>query len=271
MTKVTPPDAPFIVDEQHITDFREHGFARIPGLIPADEVARWREIALDTIEEDGRRAGMGGGGTALRTTSDPWWKHDTMTGLVRHPRVAAAAEQLAGTPMRVWSGQAYAKHPHDEVPTIWHEDLTLTPLDAPMNVNAWVALVDVPVERGCLIFLPDSHKRPEPHRAEMSAVKSHATTYMFNEWPELEWYPRVTVPMRAGDVTFHQSTLGHGSHGNHSDGTRLAFIISYTGASAIYQPRPGHQRMDEDLVPGQQLPDHRYPRVSDLLAEAPRP
>ncbi|MFH8605226.1 phytanoyl-CoA dioxygenase family protein [Streptomyces flaveolus] len=265
MTKSTPSATPFAGDEQHIRNFREHGFAHIPGLLPEEEVAKWRQIALETIEEDGRRAGMGGGGTALRTTSDPWWKHDSLSGLVRHPSVGAAAEQLAGTEMRVWSGQAYAKHPHDEVPTIWHEDLTLTPLESPMNVNAWIALVDVPVERGCLIFLPDSHKRPGKHRAEMSAVKSHATTYMFSEWPELEWFPRVTVPVRAGDVTFHQSTVGHASGGNTSDGTRLAFIISYTGASAIYQPRPGHPRMDEDLVVGEQLPDGRYPRVSDLM------
>ncbi|MFE2335176.1 phytanoyl-CoA dioxygenase family protein [Streptomyces coelicoflavus] len=265
MTENAPLALPFTVEEQHITNFREHGFAHIPGLLPADEVAKWRDVALETIEEDGRRAGMGGGGTALRTTSDPWWKHDSLRGLVRHPRVGTAAEQLAGTEMRVWSGQAYAKHPHDEVPTIWHEDLTLTPLEAPMHVNAWIALVDVPVERGCLIFLPDSHKRPGNHRADMSSVKEHAKTYMFSEWPELEWYPRVTVPVRAGDVTFHQSTLGHGSGGNLSDGTRLAFIISYTGASAIYQPRPGHPRMDEDLTAGKQLPDDRYPRVADLV------
>ncbi|MET8875625.1 phytanoyl-CoA dioxygenase family protein [Nocardia sp. NPDC004604] len=264
MTDTAPQTTPNIIGEHYVTTFQEYGFVRIPGLIPADEVAQWRKIALDTIEEDGRNAGMGGGGTALKTTSDPWWKHETLLGLVRHPRVGAVAEQLSGTPMRVWSGQAYAKHPQDEVPTIWHEDLTLTPLDSPMNVNAWIALVDVPVERGCLIFLPNSHKRPGPHRAEVAEVRNHPTTYMFAEWPELEWGPRVTVPLRAGDVTFHQSTVGHASGGNVSDGVRLAFITTYTGATAIYQPRPGHQRMDMDLEPGQQLPDHRYPRISDF-------
>ncbi|MBU3068165.1 phytanoyl-CoA dioxygenase family protein [Nocardia sp. NEAU-G5] len=264
MTDTTPRTTPYTVDEQYVTAFREYGFTHVPGLIPADEVAQWRETALNTIEEDGRRAGMGGGRTALQTTTDPWWKHDSLRDLVRHPRVGAVAEQLAGTPMRVWSGQAYAKRPHDEVPTIWHEDLTLTPLDSPMNVNAWVALVDVPVERGCLIFLPNSHKRPGPHRSEMSEVKNNPTTYMFAQWPELEWYPRVTVPVRAGDVTFHQSLVGHSSWGNVSDETRLAFIISYTGAEAIFQPRPGHNRMDPDLVVGEQLPGHRYPRISDF-------
>lgn len=265
MTETTQKTAPYTVAQEHIVNFREHGFTHIPGLLAADEVARWRDIALDTIEQDGRGAGMGGGRTALRTTSDPWWKHERLQGLVRHPRVGAVAEQLAGMPLRVWSGQAYAKNPHDEVPTIWHEDLTFTPLESPINVNAWIALVDVPVERGCLIFLADSHKRPEPHRANMVWAKDNPTTYMFAQWPEMAWGPRVTIPVRAGDVTFHQSTLGHGSGGNHSEGTRLALITSYTGESAIFQPLPGHQHIDKDLSPGQHLPDHRYPRVADLI------
>ncbi len=264
VTETTPKSAPYTVAEAYVTNFREYGFTHIPGLIPPDEVARWREIALDTIDSDGRRAGMGGGGTALRTTSDPWWSHESLSGLVRHPRVGAVAEQLTGMPLRVWSGQAYAKHPHDEVPTIWHEDLTWTPLDSPVNVNAWIALVDVPVERGCLIFLPNSHKRPGPHRADVVHAKSNATTYMFEEWPDLEWGPRVTVPVRAGDVTFHLSTVGHASGGNRSEEPRLAFITSYTGETAIFQPRPGHIHLDKDLKPGQALFDDRYPRISDF-------
>ncbi|MBC8093316.1 MAG: phytanoyl-CoA dioxygenase family protein, partial [Pseudonocardia sp.] len=139
-----------------------------------------------------------------------------------HPRVGAAAEQLAGVSLRLWGGEVIVKPPHDDGPTVWHDDLTFLPLDTRLTLNAWIALVDVPVERGPLTFLAHSHDRPGPHRCDVTAAVAHAHTYLFDQWPELRWSPRVTVPPRAGDVTFHQSRTGHRGNGNTSAETRPA-------------------------------------------------
>ncbi len=107
------------------------------------------------------------------------------------------------------------------------------------------------------------YKRQDPYRGELSAARENPDSYLFTQWPQLGWSPRVTVPLRAGDATFHQSRVGHMAGGNTSEETREAFIITYTDAEATYQPLPGQSPL-EDLEPGQLPPDDRYPRVSDF-------
>jgi len=129
-----------------------------------------------------------------------------------------------------------------------------------------VALVDVPVERGCLTFLPGSHRRGGPERIDITGLnlaalgREQARSYLFDHWPELRWTPRVTVPLRAGDVTFHHRRTAHSAGANHTPQDRVSMLITYTDADASYMPIPGHDPLP--YQPGQPLPNERYPRVS---------
>lgn len=253
-----------VVAEQYVTDFRENGFTRVPNVLTEDEVTWFRSAALAEIDRAGAVAGGGlrVGRTAVMTTTDAWWRHEDLRLLARHPRIGAIVERLAGMSMRVWGGEAFTKSPGDDIPTLWHDDLTFAPLDSRLVVNAWIALVDVPAERGCMTFLPGSHRRDDPYRGELDAARADPDSYLFTQWPQLRWNRRVTVPLRAGDATFHQWRTGHTAAGNTSDSDRVAFITTYTDAAATYRPHPGHH--DLDLTPGQLPPDDRFPRVADL-------
>ncbi|HEX4814564.1 MAG TPA: phytanoyl-CoA dioxygenase family protein [Nonomuraea sp.] len=262
MPSAAPPNAPAVVTEKHITEFRESGFTHIRALLTDDEAAHYGQAARQAIEEEGRRAGMGGGGTGVEQTDDAYWKHPVLRTLARHPRIGRLAEQLAGIPLRVFGGEAFAKPPGDTSPTIWHDDLTFAPLDARLTLNIWIALADVPAERGCMTFVPGSHHRPDPYRVELSAAVREPHAYLFTEWPWLRFAPRVAVPLRRGDATVHQWRVAHSAAPNASDDTRLAFITTYADAEAIYQPHPGYN--PARLQEGERLPDDRCPRVSDL-------
>ncbi|HEX4814561.1 MAG TPA: phytanoyl-CoA dioxygenase family protein [Nonomuraea sp.] len=248
--------------------FRENGFTRVPGLLTDEEVARYRTAALDAVGRDGVRRGPGSG--HMISTADAWWNHDDLRRLACHPRIGSIAEELAGSPLRIWGGEVLLKQPQDSGPTIWHDDLTFALLDSRLTFNVWIALVDVPVDRGCLTFLPRSHRRREPQRVTLSAALDNPGTYLFDQWPELVWSPRVTVPVRAGDGTFHQSRTAHMAGGNDSDEIRLSFLITYTDVDAVYQAPPGNNPMEQaDLIPGQPLPDDRFPRVRDVAGAPP--
>lgn len=243
--------------EPAVTDFRESGFVHLPSLLTADEVTRFRaaaEEALATRSNTDEEFG-----TRIVATTDAWEHHPTLRELALHPRIGALAEQLAGMSLRVWGGEVLRKDPDHSAPTGWHDDLTFALLDSRLIFNAWIALVDVPVERGCLTFLPGSHRRGGPERVELAEHTADPDDYLFTRWPELRWSPRVTVPLQAGDATFHQARTAHYAGANTGDQPRLSFLVTFTDAEATYRPLPGHDPLD--LSPGQPLPDHRYPLV----------
>jgi ectoine hydroxylase-related dioxygenase (phytanoyl-CoA dioxygenase family) len=163
-------------------------------------------------------------------------------------------------PLRVWDGEVLNKEPGSTGQTKWHDDLTFTFLESRLTFNAWIALVDVPVDSGCMTYMPGSHRRPGPYRVDLSDMGGDADTYLFRHWPELEWHRRVSVPVRAGGVAFHHSRTAHAAGGNGTGNARLAFVVTYTDAEATYRPQVGFDPMD--LKPGQPIPDDRYPRVS---------
>jgi phytanoyl-CoA hydroxylase len=238
-------------------EFRERGFTHAPNLLTAGEVARFRAAAEEALTERSRTDEEFG--TRIVATTDAWEHHPVLRELALHPRLGAIAGELAGMPLRVWGGEVLRKDPGRSAPTGWHDDLTFALLDSRLIFNAWIALVDVPAERGCLTFLPGSHRRGGPHRVPLAEHAADPDDYLFTRWPELRWSARVTVPVRAGDATFHQARTAHYAGTNASDEPRLSFLVTFTDADATYRPLPGHDPLD--LRPGQSLPDDRYPRA----------
>ena len=59
--------------------------------------------------------------------------------------------------------------------------------DSPTKVG--VALVDVPVERGCMTFIPGSHRRNDLRAIDLTDAKD-----LFEAAPDLAYEQRVTVP-----------------------------------------------------------------------------
>lgn len=145
------------IDTTHATghsveDFRERGFTHVPNLLTTEEVTRFRTAAEEALAAQSNTDEEFG--TRIVATTDAWEHHPFLRELALHPRIGALAEQLAGMPLRVWGGEVLRKDPGHSAPTGWHDDLTFALLDSRLIFNAWIALVDVPAERGCLTFCP---------------------------------------------------------------------------------------------------------------------
>jgi phytanoyl-CoA hydroxylase len=254
---VAPDDIEFLVEE-----FRQHGFVHIPQLVTERQLTQLRMAAKGIVAA--KHVDKAG----IIATVDAWEHNPTVRQLALDPRLGSIAERLAGMPLRVWGGEVLVKTPNGVRPTGLHDDQPCDVLDSRVTLTAWIALVDVPVERGCLTFLPGSHRRGGPERIDTAefnfddAVHDEERSYLFDYWPELKWLPRITVPLRAGDATFHHRRVAHLAGANQTAANRVSIVITYTDAEATYKPRPGHDPLP--YRPGQPLPDDRYPRVAAI-------
>lgn len=223
--------------DQLVRAFRRHGFAHVPGLLTAPEVARYRAAALARIA----RSSTFDSGIGLESSTDAWERDETLRQLALDPWLGEFAERLSGVPMRVTSCEVLVKPPHVRLgqgPTL-HDDLTFQAPGIRFSFNVWVALADVPVERGALTFLPGSHRRTGPERVDGRNADDleydETGTYLFTYWPALRWAPRVTVPLRAGDATVHHSRTAHQGGVNTTDEPRISMLMTFVDAEADYQ------------------------------------
>ncbi|MFD0395281.1 phytanoyl-CoA dioxygenase family protein [Streptomyces nogalater] len=163
--------------------------------------------------------------------------------------------------LRVYSSDILVKEPKRTLPTLVHDDETGLPLnELSATLTAWIALTDVPVERGCMSYVPGSHLRAREDRQE------HMTSFaefrdLADVWPDYPWQPRVAVPVRAGDVVFHHCRTVHMAEANTSDSVRMAHGVVYMDADATYRPgvQDGHLSR---LSPGDPLEGELFPLVT---------
>lgn len=249
--RLTTPES--LTDEQ-VAAYRRDGFVHLPGVISRSEAERYASAALDARD---RLRDLGSG--HIFTQLLQLWQHDeTLRGLTLDPGLAGIATRLAGVPLRLWHDQLLIKAPHNGAATEYHQDQPYWPHEGSRHaLSAWVALVDVPAERGCMTFIPGSQ-----HLTGLRAQDLADHDDLHSLAPELAYRPRVTVPLRAGDCTFHHSLLAHSANANATDDPRIAHVTIYMDAEARYAPGASAPHPVTDplgLAAGERLPDEHFP------------
>jgi phytanoyl-CoA hydroxylase len=238
-----------------INAYRKDGFVRVPSVLTPAEVDRYRSRAGSYLEE--HRADRLQQDSIFSQLVNVWQQDPVLRELTLHPRIATIAEQLAGFPLRLWHDQMLVKEPNSNAATHFHQDRPYWPhANDRLPLSAWIALVDVPPERGCMTFLPGSHTRTDLQPQNLADEED-----LFTRAPELRYSPRVTIPLYAGDCTFHSGYTGHMALPNTTDTARFAHINIYTDANTTYSGTPHVVTDPLNLTPGQALPDDTFPRV----------
>ncbi len=216
------------LSDQLVAGYRTDGFCVVRGLLSATECAMYRAESLrlcreaDLLEYTGEAAYR----RALIQRVNVWRDSAVIAQLTLHPRVCAWATRLASTPLRLWHDHCLAKAPRNGASTEFHQDQPYWPhLDSLQPISVWIALQDVPVERGCMSFIPGSQQLTELGASDLTDAGGLIALH-----PELAWQPRVTIPLRAGDVTFHHGRTAHRANANDTDEYRVAHTV-------IYMPR----------------------------------
>ena len=155
------------------------------------------------------------------------WVH----GLVSHPAILDAVEDLIGPNILVYTCTWFIKEPESAAIAGWHQDATYFGLRPHVHVTAWLALTDATAENGCMEFLPGSHHRGQlPHRAGVVPASVNRAGQAVTI--DVDDAPAVHAPLRAGEFSLHHTLCLHRSQPNRSSGRRVGLAISYVPTSA---------------------------------------
>ena len=237
--------------------FQSEGVVKIPQVITKPEAERFRQSAMQVLNQMQTEAPNNYAGKAFHQKINIWCQDEIMRELTFHPNLTAIATRLAGTKLRVWHDHILAKMPELSAPTAFHQDLVKWPYDRKsMALSAWVALQDTTIEMGCMSFLPGSHKlmnMRDIHTSDQEGWKK--------EMPDLQWWPRLAIPLQVGDCTFHHGLTFHSAGANLSEQWRVAHVVIFVDANATYNGQ-GHIVTDPlDLPVGTLPPDNICPPV----------
>lgn len=255
-SSITRPDD---LTEAMIRDYRRQGFVRVPQVISKQEAEEYRGIALDLSK---RMRSLHKGPVFVQLVN-VWQEEPRIRPLTLHPNVAAIAQRLAGIPLRLWHDHILIKQPHNNAATEFHQDFPYWPHgNSRHTLSAWIALVDVPVERGCMTFIPGSHSV-----TGLQAQDLRDATSLFSMHPALAWHERVTVPLKAGDCTFHHGLCAHMATPNVTDEPRVAHIVIFMDANTTYVKKKHIVTDPLGLEEGQLLAGELFPACDDLLKQ----
>lgn len=260
----TPPPSPIkTVAIETIEAYRRDGFVKVEGILDPQEIRPYYEEALHLAQANQAAADTKGvDGAILNQKVNVWRESEIMRSLTLHPNVTSVAKQLAGVSLRLWHDQILAKAPHNGRQTEWHQDQPYWPHASSNHpISVWIALCDVPAVKGSMSFISGAQHRDDIPEQSLSDQRS-----LFALVPELEYEPKITVPLRAGDCTFHHGRCPHMANANHTDEYRIAHVAIYIDQTTTFDPdvegfgrqHPVTQSLDlkkGDLLAGELFPE----------------
>lgn len=243
------------LSDEKIASYRQNGFVHIPGILSPDEASEFYDAAISAMARIPKNSAR----PIFDQYVNVWTQDEGMKRLTFHPNVAQVAEKLAGVPLRLWHDQILTKAPHNNAATEYHQDQPYWPhANATHPISAWIALCDVPVEKGCMTFIPGSQRRTDLPPQSLADPRS-----LMDIAPDFVWYSRITVPLKAGDCTFHHGRCAHMATPNFTDDPRVAHVVIFTDADTIYS---GKRHITTDplgLETGGPLEGDLFPRIGD--------
>lgn len=256
-TLTQPQTTADTLTQAQIDHYRTRGFVKVEGIISKDEAVRYRDIALEVTKRRGREHR-----NVFSQDVNVWRDNPDIRPLTFHPNIAAIAQKLAGTALRLWHDHLLIKWPQKSTPTEFHQDQPYWCHDnSPHPISCWLALCDVPVERGCMTFIPETQKRTDLSPQNLQDPES-----LFTMAPDLRYAERVTLPLRAGDCTFHHGRCAHAANANATDDPRVAHVIIFIDECTTYTGK-GHVVTDPlGLKPGVKLEGEWFPTADDMIA-----
>lgn len=167
------------------------------------------------------------GGSQGVIGSEKWLEFAT------HPDLMEIAGQLIGDDIILWGTTIFGKPAMNGKETPWHQDGEYYPIRPLETLTIWIPLDDVTPENGPMRFIPGSH---QPHK-----LFSHSwvdggdkTINLVTDGEHFDEASAEDLIIEAGQVSFHDVYMIHGSSANRTDKRRAAFIVRLMPATSFY-------------------------------------
>jgi len=227
------------LSEREMETFREKGWVVPDYRLPADLVAEMRD-EYDRLLDRNKHIGSDimlaphqtNGGSQGVIGSEKWLDFAT------HPDLMDIAGQLIGDDIILWGTTIFGKPAHSGKETPWHQDGEYYPIRPLETLTIWIPLDDVTPENGPLRFIPGSHKDHKLY--SHSWIEGGDKT--INLVCDAEHFDEATAEdliLEAGQVSFHDVYMIHGSRANRTDRRRAAFIVRLMPATSFYDHKLG--------------------------------
>lgn len=228
-------DRTYPVTEDKIQYFRENGYVEFDDVLTTDEIEALRvDMGNAMKEKKGFARDLAAGeGESKSSKKDKilqmlnlWENYPVVAKYVKSGLTARIAGALTGSKhIHLFHDQALIKEPGPSAPSPWHQDQPYWPSKESGMLSCWMALDDVTIERGCMQFIPGSHKWGEFDPMSFTG-KADALKDILSDNLKAKWKP-VPVELKAGSCTFHHGLTFHYANANTTNLIRRALVVIY--------------------------------------------
>jgi hypothetical protein len=269
-----PPGTVRRVTDAEVEAYRRDGWVKLEGLVDPDFTIRMLRVAKEIMGESGTEAEVRPGiDVDFSQWHDRHWlareQVEPFASLAYSAEMGRNAQRFTERPVaiRYWSDMLACRPPVEHGgrvgPTPAHQDHPGSQFDRVGNTSFWIALDDVPAERGTVRYRSGSHREGPLGRSFLTY--DGATTQLDDVYPWLaDRYPLCEpYDMQAGDATCHSQLVVHTGPVNRTDKPRWVFIAVYFPADTLYTGAPFHGRAGVELAIDQPFDHDLWPIVAE--------
>lgn len=223
--------------KEDIIFFQEHGWFVTPKILTDALIDRIFEASEEIYNgnKDAELPSKGcsnwqmGDSVAVRNNEYISFQKKAFRELSLQPIIGAIAAKLMNTDtVRYFQDQLVSKEPNQTNATYvgWHTDRSYhSNCTSDKLLTAWIPLHDVSEEHGPLVMVDRSHRWSQT---------DHMRGFNHNNHQEIEQnfvrqgkeFNKIPIVLKKGQISFHSSTLVHGSYQNSSDMMRRAVVLN---------------------------------------------
>ncbi len=256
--------------DDEITAFAERGYHINEELFSLDEVEAVKQACVRVanglyatgVAPDAPFWRPGAAPTAVCKIDNSWKSDPVIQAAVTSPRLGRIAAQLLGAEgVRLFHDQYLHKPARGGGIVTWHQDYMFWHMiDRCRTVTCWIALADVAIDSGPMVFIEGSHRG-----GLIGGPPSHWTGDLLPPPPT----PGRVVPVviRAGQVSFHHGLMVHASDVNTGPNERFSLVSHVMASDCRYRvgyPHMCEERMrehPEHPAPGELFRGPQFPRI----------
>lgn len=222
------------LSEQDLATYKQKGWIVPDWELPQDLITEMRQEYADLLARNSHIESdiilaphQTNGGSMGLIGSEKWLEFAT------HPGLMAIARQLIGDDIILWGTTVFGKPAQSGKETPWHQDGEYYPIKPLEVLTIWIPLDDVTSENGPMRFIPGSHKDHKLY-SHSWVEGGNKTINLVCDAEHFDEGTAVPLLLRAGQMSFHDVYMIHGSHANHTDHRRAAFIVRLMPATSFY-------------------------------------
>lgn len=222
------------VTDEEVAFYHEYGWVMMPRLVAPEFATQLLRVGREWAERNREEIGPGKpvAGLARKQETEPFRSFMFSERMARNATRLVNRKRLKGVdvPLRYRIDLLLKRLPGAAGST-YHQDSSEHGSDRVGELQFWLALAEVPPERGAMRFVSRSHRE-----GPLGSVFKDDRGDLLEQFPNLTSVLELSLPLhyQPGDCTVHHGYTVHGGPANTTDEPRWSYLFSYSPADTRY-------------------------------------